>query len=295
VRLDASKLRSVAAGYPEILRIGQDFRLHVSSESASHRQEVTCHATFFNRNKNTRFQISGVALQHGHEDGDYRLRPATFATEPDDRWRVSPPDCHEGVEIRVQGDRHIPTLACDRENILVVRPLHAQLGYVQALVPELAKQRCRVPREFPDPKEEKGYETWRLSRGRCVPNLVSQIGRCKLERLTDIVFLQVRIVPKQFLTVGPGSHSCDNAANCQAHIANTRLAVQLFRVPRNSVEHRSSPLHCPTASVLRARVRSRGYCGEGGFLKSLPLKFLQKNKVTLRATIVERTALKSAS
>src|SRR5580704_11125127 len=62
------------------------------------------------------------------------------------------------------------------------------------------------------------------------------LAACPTRTLADVVFLQIRIIPKQFLPVGIGGHRRHNTASGESHLANTGLAVHLFRVPRNPVE-----------------------------------------------------------
>jgi hypothetical protein len=57
------------------------------------------------------------------------------------------------------------------------------------------------------------------------PNLVREIRGGKFEGLTDILFLQIQIVLKKFLTIGIRGHGGNNTADGEPHSPDTGLTI----------------------------------------------------------------------
>src|SRR5689334_22513513 len=76
-----------------------------------------------------------------------------------------------------------------------------------------SRKRRAASAGIPDREGAEGDESPKQSRGGRVPDLISEVRSGKFEGLTDVVVLQIRVIPKELLAVRISRNGRNNTAD----------------------------------------------------------------------------------
>jgi hypothetical protein len=105
---------------------------------------VTGNPVFFYREKATFFELRSIAKQYLFEYLNRCLRTAAFTAQSYDGRTAQATDCHQCVKVSVERDHDSGAFQSEIQDVLILRPLHSELGNMPARIAQVAKERGRV-------------------------------------------------------------------------------------------------------------------------------------------------------
>jgi hypothetical protein len=91
-------------------------------------------------NEATSSKLGSISGEYIRQDLEDILSFASFAAQPDHRWAEESPNSHQRMKISVQSYYDGSHLDSKRKDGFIFSRLHAELGYMTALITDPAKQ-----------------------------------------------------------------------------------------------------------------------------------------------------------